>query len=358
MSTLSGDPQFLIVKTSALGDIIHCFPVVDYLKEQFPSCQIDWVVEEGFAELLRAHPAIRRVLPIRSKLWRKRPWTYWEEIRSFRRDLRSKRYDVLFDLQGNMKSGLVTLQARAFDKVGFGRKSVPEWPNLLVTTDRYNVPTGMNIREDYLQLVQQHMGDKGSLKLALQPLRISEDEAKRIVALFAIPKIQKRNSTALICPGSAWPNKRLPESSLKRLMELWVEKEDVAFLLAWGSQEERALAERLYDAFPSHSLVIDKMSLPALQHIMGRVDTVLAMDSLPLHLCGTTPTPSFSVFGPSSAAKYKPLGSQHFALQGACPYGKRFEKRCSALRTCPDAPCMQQWDPRELFDAFHSQREQ
>jgi heptosyltransferase-1 len=73
------------------------------------------------------------------------------------------------------------------------------------------------------------------------------------------------------------------------------------------------------------------------------------MDSATLHLCGTTSTPSFSLFGPSSASIYKPLGEHHVAFQGSCPYGRTFVKRCPILRTCKTGACMKDLTAKRIF---------
>jgi len=132
--------RILIVKTSSLGDILHAFPILDYLKEHFPKARVDWVVERPFAELICRHPLVRQTLLIDTRAWRKNLWRGREAIGAFKRELQQITYDWLFDLQGNCKSGLITYLARAKEKVGFGKATVPEWPNLLVTKRRYNPP--------------------------------------------------------------------------------------------------------------------------------------------------------------------------------------------------------------------------
>ena len=112
------------------------------------------------------------------------------------------------------------------------------------------------------------------------------------------------------------------------------------------------MASRLYARFPDRSMVVERYSLPLLQNIMAHMDLVIAMDSLPLHLCGTTHTPSFSVFGPSLAQKYKPVGERHHCVQGECSYGEKFYKRCSQLRTCKTGHCMKALTGKELYKLF------
>ncbi|MFZ0564676.1 MAG: glycosyltransferase family 9 protein [Chlamydiales bacterium] len=327
--------KILILKTSALGDVIHTFPVVDYLKKRFPVGQIDWVVETRAASLVKAHPHIDRVLSLDSKRWREKPFSSSnrKERSGFRTELKKVHYDLVFDLQGNLKSSWVLSQVVAKKKIGFGWKTVPEWPNALFTSHRFNPHPNQNIREDYLSVVQSYFRDPQSFVSSPIALTLTEEERCKLVQL-------KLNPT-LVCPGAAWPNKRLPQKTLSFVLK---KINRGPYMFSWGSNEEREIAMQLSAEFPN-SYVLEPLSLPLLQHVMAKCQLVIAMDSLPLHLCGTTQTASLSFFGPSSASKYLPMGKQHRAFQGLCPYGIRFEKRCSRLRSCPTGACLSenQW---------------
>ncbi len=335
--------KILIVKTSALGDIIHTFPVISYLRDRFPTCTIDWVVEKPFRELLEAHPDINEVHLVQTKKWRKtlfNPATLLA-MRRFKRDLDS--YDVLFDLQGNIKSGLITACAKARHKVGFDKESVPEWPNRLFTKRRFNPPPGQNIRYDYLSIVQQFFRDTRPFEPT--PIQLCLEREERGLIHNVLANAFFEQPVVMICPGSAWPNKQIAESTLRDLCR----ELDERYLFVWGNEEEHLFAQKMHRAFPDSSLVAPKLSLSALQHLMTHMKLVIAMDSLPLHLCGTTSTPSFSVFGPSSSDKYKPLGDHHIALQGTCPYDQTFTKRCPRLRTCSTGLCIKAFNVEQLM---------
>ena len=290
----------------------------------------------------------------RSHLFQKKSW---EEIAIFRRELQKKTYDIVFDFQGNCKSALVTALSRSPLKVGFGRKSVAEWPNLLITNQKYDPPFGGNIRDDSLFLVESILkkrekdNDQISFEFQAIEFNLSMSERKRVdLALSTAEKTLK----VLVCPGAHWSNKMLSQHSLISFLKCFPPHLHAHFFLLWGSEKERKMAEEINKALPGDSSVIDRFSLPALHYFMSQVDLVVAMDSLPLHLAGLTSTPTFSIFGPSSAKKYRPIGKQHEALQGTCPYGKTFEKRCPLLRTCPTGACMKQLEGQELFDRFSS----
>ncbi|NGX61584.1 MAG: Lipopolysaccharide heptosyltransferase 1 [Chlamydiae bacterium] len=320
-----------------MGDLVHCFPVVSYLREKFPEGEIDWVVEAPFAPLVEAHPWVDRVYRVETKKWRKAPskTSTWKEVGTFRKELRKKQYDVVFDLQGNTKSGLFTFCARGKEKAGFSWRGVAEWPNGLFTGKKYLPPKGKNIREDYLSIVQAFFGDNGSHRQSPVALKVSPEEKKRIDEVFANTK----GPVVLVSPGSVWPNKCLPLPLLQEVLEKMGEQ--TFFLFAWGNEKERVVAAELEKVFAKRAKLLPRFSLPALQQVMERCERVVAMDSLPLHLAATTNTPTSSFFGPSLASKYAPIGKEHTAFQGECPYGMVFDKRCPKLRTCPTGACME-----------------
>jgi len=346
--------NILIIKTSSLGDIIHAYPVVAFLKKKFPGCCIDWVVEEQGAELVRSHPDIENTFVVRTKHWRKNLFktSTWQEIFATQFKIAKKRYDYIFDLQGNIKSGLIAWMARG-QKIGFSLKDVPEWPNILFTHRRYSLSGNQNIREDYLSLVGQAVNEKTAItKPGL--LRISKEQSDQNDQTLLNP-IFKAKKVVMVCPGSAWKNKQMSFDGLHTFLKLLSEYLDCSYIFIWGNNEEKLLSEKLQEQFPKNSIVLDRLTLPALQNLMGKMDLVVAMDSLPLHLAGSSGSSTFSIFGSSSAKKYKPLGNEHLAYQGSCPFGKQFDKRCPILRTCPTGDCIQSLSGNEVFDSFKEQ---
>lgn len=340
--------HILIVKTSALGDIIQSFPVLNYLKNRFPGVKIDWAVEENLAYLVSSHPLVDRTISIDMRGWKKKisRWNSWKQIMASLRFLRRQKYDWVVDLQGNCKSGLITFISKGNEKIGFGKHSVREWPNLLATNSKYEVDRRLNIRLQYLQLVQKHCEDLQEPIIEGVSFHIHPDEEKQI------PFVDSSFLCILVCPGSKWANKQIEKTTLIDLLKKIGEKWNGFFYLVWGSEEEKMLCLEVQTHLTESSLVVDRLSLPVLQNFMNQVDLVIAVDSSALHLCGTTSTPSFSVFGPTSPEIFKPLGSHHFAFKGQCPYGKVFTKTCPILRSCPTGACIQSLQADELFSTF------
>jgi len=341
--------KILIVKTSSLGDLIHTFASLEYLRQKHPEAQIDWVVEAPFAEILKAHPCINQVIEIDSRNWRK--GKNLKAFFQFLTRLREVRYDILFDFQGNTKSAIVTFFSRADKKIGFGKSNVAEWPNLLVTDIKVDPNPQLNVRQENMFLVQSYFQDFIPFQQKNSPLRASITEKSLIDHILKNPIIGNRRKV-MVCPASAWKNKQMTKSSLINFLTQVDRHVSSCFLLIWGNEEERLHCKRLQDAFPDKAFLIDRLSLPALQNLMNQMDLVIAMDSLPLHLAATTSARVFGLFGPSSALKYMPEGSRYDFFQGICPYGKHFSKRCPILRTCVSGACLRGTVEDDVFKAY------
>ena len=348
--------RVLLIKMSALGDILHVFPVVSYIKASFPQATIDWVVEDAFAELVKAHPFVDGVIRAKVKKWKKNLFKKdaWKEISSFTKELRKNKYDLVLDLQGNVKSGIITALSRSSDKVGFGYQTVSEWPNILTTHRRYNPNSHQNIREDYVSLAKEALRASSNFKDVLMTLSLSELEKDSFSTLLSfIQHLPSQTTKVMICAGSNWSNKKLSDVDLQKFLKLFSDKEEVYFFWIWGNREEKISAEQNQALLNSKGRVLNKMPFPVLQWVMKNMDLVLSMDSLPLHLAALSGVPTYSFFGASSAKKYGPIGEQHHAFQGTCPYGQRFEKRCALLRTCKTGACIKQVEIQNIFEDFY-----
>lgn len=345
--------KILIVKTSAIGDVIHTLPIIEELKKRYPTAEIDWVVEKSCFDFLTAHSALSRVLLADMKSWRKKLWkkAIWKEMAYFLKRLRHVHYDLLFDFQGNTKSALVTWFARAQTKVGFGWHSLPEKLNYFVTHTHYDVPAQVKAHHRYLSLLEAYFRDTGCRKKEGYAFELTEVE-KVLVCQFKAQPLMQHSLRLMIAFGSKWKNKKLDDATLKAFLNKIQQKYEAHFFFPYGNEEEKEFAESLHGLFPETSHVMEALSLQAWRACMMEVDGVIAMDSAALHLCATTKTPSFSFFGPTASVIYKPEGEHHLAIQGACPYGKTFEVRCPLLRSCATGACLKELPVDQIVESF------
>lgn len=307
--------KLLIVKLSSLGDIVQAMEAV----KKVPHAEVHWVVEKQFSPLVE--DIASKVHLADTKKWRKNLFKYFPEIQAFIRRLRSEKYDLVVDLQGNFKSSLILPFVNAKRKIGFDKKAVPESINLLFTNERYLPEPKGSIRQDYLSLLEQALGFKASFEVKSASLQIKK---------------------VLVCPFSAWKNKQLPQDILLNYLKTF----DAEFSILWGNEQEKAAAKELASLCP-RSRLLPKLSLTELKSIILEHDLVIAMDSFPLHYAAYLGVPTFSFFGPSSGAKYAPIGPNSHYVQGSCPYGQSFTKRCPQLRRCPTGACMNITTARE-----------
>lgn len=343
--------SILIVKTSSLGDIIQSFAALEYLKKRYPSAKIDWAVESAFQDLVKSHPVIDAVHVFDTKTWRKNLFSLrtWKEIvRVFRK---MKAYDLIVDLQGNSKSGSITRFVKSPIKIGFGLKSVKEWPNLLATNRRYNVDQTRPISHHYLELLQQFHRDGNPFSPPERLLKLSDDGKQTINGVISQRELI-RPLRIMICPHSNWKNKELSLGCLRDFLSRVSKAQPVSFLFIWSNSKEKQVADELHTHFQSTSLSIGELTIPTWQNLMKEMDLVISVDSCALHLAGLAKIPTMSIFGPSSAKIYNPRGKTHLAIQGACPYNETFVKRCSRLRTCSTGACMKELSSAELYRRF------
>src|SRR5581483_255468 len=115
--------RLLVVKTSSLGDILNTLPAITDAARAHPGLEIDWVAERAFAAAPAWHGAVRRVIPVDLRGWRRRVSA--GDILAFLRQLRDRRYDLVVDAQGLAKSALLALIARG-PVCGFDRASARE----------------------------------------------------------------------------------------------------------------------------------------------------------------------------------------------------------------------------------------
>ena len=160
-------PKILILKFSALGDVVHTLPFAATIRKSLPDSHITWMVEERYQDLLRGNPDIDEVLPLRTKVWRKN-WTRKSliEILGTIKTLRQGNFDIVFDLHGLLKSGIIAKLTGAPTRVGFHQKNCKEKISSLFTNHQAAyMPGGLHVVDMYLKLLQSALGKVTERKL-------------------------------------------------------------------------------------------------------------------------------------------------------------------------------------------------
>ena len=332
----------LLIRTSALGDIVHALPVLTALRRHLPEARIGWVVERVFAPLLAGHPDLDEVLPARLREWRWRPAGAEErrELAAFRRALRAFRADVTLDLMGNHKAGAIAFLSGARRRIGLARVDRREPSSALWLTE--TAPARGEHMVDRTLAVLDRLGlppeppDFGGDKLPAGP-------ADPLPAADA-PETGDAGEAryALLHPGTAWGNKVYPHERWARVARGLAEAADLPTRVALSpSESERELARRIVAAAGGAAEPVEAGDLPALVRLSRRARLVLGGDTGPVHLAHALGAPVLCVMGPTDPAIHGPYGAPDRALARRLPCSycyRRFDSpKACLLEIAPEA---------------------
>ena len=347
----------LIVRLSALGDVLHALPVLSALRAHLPAAQIDWAVEDRAADLLRGRPELSELLVFpRRRLAEAvrglpRPIDAWRAAGGFLREMRDRTYDVALDLQGNLKSGAVTRMSGATLRFGLAAPWAREL-NQVFTHRRAAPPDGARHRvERNLALASALLG----VDLPYVPPGFPTDESERAAAaaLLAAAGLPPRGYV-LLQPGTSgfgafkrWPPERF--GALAR--RLRADGRTVAVAHGPG---ESALAEAVATAAGGGVTLLEPPSLRILAEVIRTADCFVAADTGPLHLAALVGTPLLGLFGPKDPRVYGPYGRRADGTPGLLPVLTQDDVACRpcALRRCPDPLCMRTLAPDRVHAAL------
>lgn len=318
--------RILILKTSALGDIVHALPTLTALRRALPNATIGWVVEDVFAPLLRDHPDLDMLLPVRTRAWRRmNPLRSAVEIASFVRSLLAFGPDIALDLMGNHKAGVIAALSLADRRIGMRPSSRREsssslWLNEFVS------PDGRHAVERNLAILKG-LGIDGS----------SPDfEAAKLFAGQPV-EVELPDEFAIIHPGAGWGNKRYPPAAWGAVAQSIASRLGLAVLVASAPGEEE-LAEAVIRHSDGSARTISLPTLPTLGAALRRARLVLAGDTGPMHLAQALGTPTLAVMGPTDPARHGPYGAPERAIVHRLPCSfcyRRFEEVKACLLEIP-----------------------
>jgi len=260
--------KILIVKTSSMGDVVHTMPAISDIAANVPNVQIDWLVEAPFASLPAMHPAIRTVIPIAWRKWRKK--LFAKETRAAlgatRAQIKAGQYDLILDMQGLVKSALWAMQARG-PRAGYDVASAREPLAALTYAKRAKVDKSLHAVERSRRLAAAHLGYAvdGKAHFNLQA-----------PALNWAPQAPKY---AVLIPGASRPEKLWPEASWQHIATT-LRACELGIVWLWGSAEEGERARRLAAAaggeVPPFLSVLDASAVLAQATICVGLDTGFA----------------------------------------------------------------------------------
>ena len=326
--------NILIIKPSALGDIVHSLPFLSALKKGFPHARIDWVVAHGLHTFLEGHPMINRLWVIKKDEWKKigNLKQTIKEINDLRRGLGASAYDVSIDLSGLFRSGMISYFSKAAIRIGF--KESNEGSPFFYT---HKIHGSMNIHaiDRYLKITQ-FMGC---------PIDKIDEISYPFAPYDPFPKICRSLPQSYVVmspsagkPANRWHARKFGELASKLPLPVVV----------ISSAAEALIADTVVMHSKGNAISIaGKTGLKELLAVIKGATYFICNDTGPMHMAAALDIPVFAIFGPANPVRTGPHGKIHTVLQKDLDCSP-----CYRQKPCDNYRCMENLSVSEVLTAI------
>jgi len=342
--------KILLIKLSAVGDVVHTLPVLNKLRRRYPAARLDWLVTPGIGELLAHNPAISNVIEFardeRSSPWRFAPFAAAARLVA---QLRAVEYDLVIDLQGQLRSGFFAFTSGAPVRIGFDKPRADIWKTLsrkipdearkhawqgaregswLAYTDHIALPTlDMHPVERYLGFGPMLGLDDGPADFSFP---IPQEARARIDALVDYYEIAKAK-LLVMAPGTNWETKEWRREAFAEVARHFMKNSFAVTLI--GSERERALCDEVAKLAPGAINLAGETTLSELAALIARATICVTNDSGPMHLAVALGRPVVSIFGPTDPVWAGPYRRDGAVLRAELPCSPCYLRQ---LSRCPN----------------------
>jgi heptosyltransferase-1 len=279
--------RVLIVRLSSMGDLVQTLPALTDAARAIPGLRFDWVVDEAFAEVPAWHPQVERVIPSALRRWRHdlSGATRGGEVAAFLAQLRARRYDLIVDVQCELKSALMTRLARG-PRHGYDASTVHEWGAQFAYHRRTHVPTSQHAIARMRRLLASALDyryDDTQVDYGVAPARVG-------AAPFEVPR-----PYMVFVHSTSWTSKNW---RLAYWQELTRTATAAGYFVAlpWGSDAER---QRSHDiaAGRDRVVVLPELTISQKAAIIARADASVGLDTGLSHIAAMFDVPAVTIYG-------------------------------------------------------------
>ena len=333
--------NFLIIRLSSLGDIIHTLPAFSALRKNFPEAKISWVVEARGGEILDFVPEIDKTIVAHTEGWRLHRKKFWTEISRLKKEFKNEN-QIALDFQGLVKSGFIAFISGSKKRIGFHRKNLREPLAALFYTEKLEeIPETIHVISKNLKLLTRIgiQEEKYEFPLAL-PAELSEG----VKAKLQKTGYDEQKKLVLFNVGAAWETKRWFPEKWVELIEMMKTKEFFSLLL-WGNEEEEALATEVHEK--TQVPLAPFLSLKEVMALVKESSLLVSGDTFSLQVACAFSRPVVGIFGPSNPRRNGPFGPRDKVAF--------HEMECSNCykRKCPTIECLKKITPQEVAALSH-----
>ncbi|WP_340120954.1 lipopolysaccharide heptosyltransferase I [Methylobacter svalbardensis] len=285
--------KIAIVKLSALGDIVHAMVALQFIKANSPEIQIDWIVEERFADVLNNNPDIDNILTVNLKALKTDKAVIFQQLKKIRSYARND-YDLVIDAQGLIKSA-VTAKIIGKRIAGFDADSIREKAASWLYDVKVACAYDANTIDRNALILSSPLGIDISKEqiLGKKPFLFFSNEDPQVYDFLAK---DRRNIVLVI--GSTWDSRNYPAAKFVKIAQALQQN----CLVIWGSEQEKATAEWM--ATQSELIkVMPELDLNSLKALIAQADLLIGNDTGPTHMAWGLNRPSITIFGPTPVSR-------------------------------------------------------
>ncbi len=315
------------MKLSAIGDVVHTLPLLEVLKSNYPHARIDWVVEEDASAIIKDHPLLDRILISDRKSWQKRMLqgrigSVAYEAKGFLKELRKVSYDLVLDIQGLFKSGLIAALARGERKLGFSDARELSW--LFFSEPSVKVSPEDHALDRYLSMARFLGLDVGKWE---GKIPLNEASRERVLSLMEENALRNRPIIALN-PVAKWPTKLWSVEGFSKVADRLRDDLncDVVFT---GSLNDLPVISDISVLMKRPPVILaGKTGLKELAFFLSKCAAMVTTDTGPMHIAAAMGCPVVALFGPTSPRRTGPYGGRHTVISSGVSCSPCFQKRC------------------------------
>lgn len=280
--------KIALTRLSSLGDIILCMPSLQLIRRHLPDCQITWVTDRRFADIVDYQPDIQQVIKIDLKGIKKQR-SLTGLVQEYRNLVSAGPFDAVIDLHGMIKSAITNSLLRG-QHHGFDRRVLKEPLSRFFYQQAFSIPLELPAACRYATLVMQSLGLEFQISELsdIKPFLFWREEDLAITDSF----FSKESRNIIIVPETSAQNKNYPPEKFARLSSLLGEN----ILICHGNQQELLTATTIAKHIP-HGQVLPRLNLNQLKAAIGRADLVIGGDTGPTHIAWGCGVPSITLFG-------------------------------------------------------------
>jgi heptosyltransferase-2 len=329
--------RICLIKPSSLGDVVQTLPVLSALRRRFPQAHISWVVHQAYADLLEGHPDLNQVIPFdRGACSWRRPVAAVELMR-FANRLRGASPDLVCDVQGLLRSGLMCALSGARWRIGLQTaREGAHWfyTHVVAVPDR-----DVSAVDRYWEFARAF--GVGDMPKHFRVPITADDECFAERALSGAT-----GWVYAVCPGARWPTKRWSPEHFARLMSRVARELGGTAILVGGPEDAERAADLAIRVAPAPCLnIAGRTRLRQLAAVLRRCRFVLSNDSGPMHLAAAVGTRTVALFTCTAPSRARPYGDIHQLVQTQVACAGTHRRRCERM------DCMRELTPERVWPA-------